>query len=127
MLEGKPSPTGWRTLAQGLATVACIALLLGAGLVVSGSLQAREGCQPDTACVGPEGTYYTLFGTEVAYTLGHGLASLALGGLAGGLLTVGVRRGWWGIPPSVRVALASALIPVAYVVLVYLFPVHMIY
>lgn len=101
-------------------------------LEVVPGVNLKQGCpvNPTNAtrgCMGPEGMYWTVFGTEARFLELHAAAAVLAGLLLVGLLEFLDRRERIRLHLIWKLAAGAIVVPAVFLVLAYFFPVQVVY
>jgi hypothetical protein len=111
------------TAAAALAVAVIVATAVATGVVDRG-----RGCEPDDEnCVGPRGTYYTVFGAPLTDQEPQAFYALGLSVLLFAVATAVHHATTAQLAPAYRVALAAAAYPLFFLLVVYLAPTVYVY
>lgn len=91
----------------------------------------NQGCPVDpantTGCMGPQGTYWTVFGTETQFLETHAVGAVLTGLLLLGALHRLDSQGIVDIPVTVQAGFGLLAIPIAFLLYALAFPVNIVY
>lgn len=95
-------------------------------------VELEQGCPVNPSnstryCWGPEGDFWTVFGSEARLLHGHAFTAVVLGVFLVGVLELLERRDKINIHPFWRLFAGVAIVPIVFLILAYLMPVQVYY
>ena len=95
----------------------------------TGIFEIHEGCPSvsESACMGPVGRYYTIFGSELSHLIGHFIFSVIIGLVLFGILFFLKRKGMIRLPIYLLALVSFFVIILIFFLLAYILPVIAVY